>query len=117
MFIWADDTEYTLRITSERRAFIVGKSRVTHLRALSGAPSLFHEKNPRRIQYHRYGVRNHLFVTRKYFGRRATLRYIKEHLVLIMRLCRAGMFRKAGVVIAGLAQGMRYSPPAEPVDP
>lgn len=116
MFIWADDTEYTLRITAERKAYIVGGSKVTHLRAISGAPNIFHEDNPRRIEYHRYSVRNHLYVARKYRGRRATVRYIRDQAVLALRLCRAGKFRKAGVVISGLVQGVRFSPSVEPVD-
>jgi dTDP-4-dehydrorhamnose reductase len=116
MFIWADDTEYTLRVTATQKAFVVGGSRVVHLRAMSGVPDIFHESNPRRIEYHKYSVRNHLYVAKRHRGRRAALRYAGEQIAVALKLCRSGMFRKAAVVASGLIQGIAFSPAVEAAD-
>ena len=49
MFIWGDDTEYTLRLSKDRPGFVVGDSRAVHVRAAPGALSLAHETEPGRI--------------------------------------------------------------------
>ena len=60
-FIWGDDTEYTLRLTTfYGPAYFVGNSVVTHKRGLAKAISLQNETNSNRIKFFYYKIRNQL---------------------------------------------------------
>lgn len=66
-FLWGDDTEYTRRLVRDAgRAFLCGRSRVTHLRAGSAKISVFREKNRARVPIYAYYYRNALYNSQKY---------------------------------------------------
>ena len=75
MFIWGDDTEYTLRLSRDRPGFVVGDSRAVHVRAAPGALSLAHETEPGRIRLHRLLTRNVILTKRRHEGRASAARY------------------------------------------
>lgn len=116
MFIWADDSEYTVRVTHDRPGYLVGSSRVLHLRAAPGAPSLATETNPVRIGFHRLLTRNTAYLIRTHYGRRALWNFVKDELRRARRLALGGHVSKAGVVLKGLWQGLHFNPRVERAD-
>ena len=110
MFIWGEDSEYTLRVTREQPGFLVGDSRVIHIRAINGALDIRTEKNPARVKYHFYFKRNDVYLKRRYDGPRAIIRQIRQHLVMAIKLGMRGQFSRAGIVINGTLQGIRFNP-------
>ena len=68
-FIWGDDTEYTMRLTSMYGpAYVVGKSIVVHKRFGPSNLSIVDETNVNRIAMYRYQFRNGLINASEYFG-------------------------------------------------
>ena len=116
MFIWADDSEYTVRVTHDRPGYLVGASRVLHVRAAPGAPSLATETNPIRIGFHRLLTRNTAYLVRTHYGRRALWSFVKDELRRARRLAFEGHMKKASVVLQGLWQGLHFHPRVEPAD-
>lgn len=79
-FIWGDDTEYTMRIIGKYgAAYIVGSSKVTHMRTLTSNLSIFKENNISRIKMYYYLVRNTLLNTKTYFGENAYKNFLKKY--------------------------------------
>ncbi|TBU86712.1 glycosyl transferase family 2 [Pseudomonas dryadis] len=117
MFIWGEDTEFTLRVTRSKPGYLVGASKVLHLRQEGGgAISIRTEKNPVRIRYHRHFVRNELFIMRKYANQRRVLLTFAYQVWGMLRLLRKGELNKARVVLLGLAEGLGFSPQVESAD-
>jgi dTDP-4-dehydrorhamnose reductase len=120
MFIWGEDSEFTLRISAEQPGFLCGQSRVQHLRALSGNLDLRKEVDPIRLQWHQFRVRNSIYNRRLHGDRLQLLDHMLRHLVLFFRLIRAGDFRRARLLGAGLASGLTFKPQRafaeEPID-
>ncbi|WP_022961505.1 glycosyltransferase family 2 protein [Halopseudomonas pelagia] len=113
MFIWGEDTEFTLRVTSKVPGYIVGNSKVQHLRQENGAISIMAENSPSRLQYHRHYFRNEIFVARKYYRTRRLIMSVFNQLVLIFRLLRMRKTTKARIVFQGLLESWRFFPTAE----
>lgn len=114
MFIWGEDAEFTLRVTRETPGYLVGNSRVAHVRPGTGI-NIRTETNPVRIGYYRNFVRNNIFLARKYKTRRRLLSVIASNLALITQLMLSGELRKAGIVIRGVVQGMGFSPEVQTI--
>lgn len=113
MFIWGEDTEFTLRVTGKVPGYIVGNSKVQHLRQENGAISIMAEKCPSRLQYHRHYFRNEIFVARKYYRNRRLIVSIFKQLALILRLLRMHKIEKARIVLQGLLESSRFFPTVE----
>lgn len=116
MFIWGEDSEFTLRVTQEAPGYLVASSRVLHLRQVSGAIDIATESNPVRLQCHRHYVRNEVFITRRFFRRRRVLRILAMQMMLTLRLLRRGQWRKSSIVFAGLLDSLRFAPRPEPAE-
>ena len=77
-FIWGDDTEYTMRIIGKfGAAYLVGTSKVYHLRENVSNLSMKTENNPNRIKMYYYLIRNTLINTKYYSGKKAFKNQIK----------------------------------------
>ncbi|MBL6080364.1 glycosyltransferase [Belnapia sp. T18] len=116
MFIWGEDTEFTLRVTRDRPGFIVGDSCALHLRRIAGALDIHTERDPVRIAYHFYRIRNDVFLRRRFEGRRAMLRLLRQQGLEALDLAIAGEFAKAGIILRGLLAGLRFDPAIEAAD-
>lgn len=116
MFIWGEDTEYTLRITQDKPGFLVGASKVLHLRQQNGPLSIFPETNPARMKYYFYFIRNRIFITRKYFGRYRLVLHVSKVVFMVIRLLRKGLFYKAWIVLKGIVGSVFFFPGTEAVD-
>lgn len=113
MFIWGEDTEFTLRITARAPGYIVGRSKVQHLRQENGAISIMAEANPARLKYHRHYFRNEVFVARKYYRNRRLIISIFKQLALTCRLLRMRQTQKARIVLQGLWESRLFNPGIE----
>ncbi len=116
MFIWGEDTEYTLRITEKVPGYIVGKSKVQHLRQENGRIDITTESNPSRVRYHRHHVRNELYIARKYLRPRQLIMSMLHQVKLSLNLVCHREFLKAGIVMAGLLESSHFSPAREPAN-
>lgn len=113
MFIWGEDTEYTLRITQDIPGFVVGASKVMHLRQEKGVLNIISDNNETRIKYYRYLIRNRIFVTRKYRSHLVVIKIICLDLYVILKLLRRCKIKKARIVAMGLIEGLLFSPAVE----
>lgn len=116
MFIWGEDSEFTLRVTRDRPGYVVGASRALHVRQLAGVLDIRTERNPARINYHFHRIRNDVFMKRRFENPRAVARLVRRQLALAFRLCQAQEFFKARVVLRGLLAGLSFNPPIEAAD-
>lgn len=116
MFIWGEDTEYTLRITQDKPGFLVGTSKVLHLRERNGPISILSENNPARMKYYYYFIRNRVFIARKYFGKYRLALHVSKVVLMILRLLRKGAFYKARIVLEGLMSSVLFRPRIESID-
>ena len=82
-FIWGDDTEYTLRMTSHyRNAYFVGKSVVIHKRNGAKNLSVLDEENPNRIKMYKLMIRNNLVSTKNYKSKKKHIKFLFNCLIL-----------------------------------
>jgi GT2 family glycosyltransferase len=116
MFIWGEDTEYTLRVTQKAPGFLVGNSRVMHLRQENGSIDIKTETNHARLKYHRHYVRNEVYVARKYYRQRRALLTVIHQLRLTWQLVMRGELNKARIVMQGLLESGRFKPRPESAD-
>jgi len=116
MFIWGEDSEFTYRITKRHPGYMVADSKALHLRQLGGMISVVTETNPARLRYHRYLIRNQIYVARVHLSKLDFLRYMIRRLQLIARLVKDGAWRKAGIVGMGLIDSLTFRPSIEAAD-
>ena len=116
MFIWGEDSEYTLRITEKNPGFVVGRSKVQHLRQESGSIDIVSERNPNRIQYHRHLIRNEVFVARRYYRQRRLIMAVLHQCKVMLKLLKQREFGKARIVLTGLLESGRFKPSTEAAD-
>jgi len=70
MFIWGDDTEYSLRISNNYHCFISANSKVLHERITNGTLSIVSEVDNNRLHWYEYQYRNKYYNVYRYKGRR-----------------------------------------------
>lgn len=117
MFIWGEDTEYTYRITQHCPGFVVGNSKAIHVRSMSGLLSILTETNPVRLGYHRYHVRNHLYIARQRLGWRGWVRTVlTDHRRTVVHLLLRGDWMRARVVLGGVFDSLGFRPVVEPAE-
>lgn len=116
MFIWGEDTEFTLRVTRDKPGFLVGASKVLHLRQENGPIDILTETSAARLKYHRHLIRNNVFIARKYQQGREILSLFYGIFSLLGKLLRGGQLRKARVLLHGLAESLWFFPGSEAAD-
>ncbi len=110
MFIWGEDSEYTLRVTREASGYMAVRSRVEHVRGISGSPDIRAEDDPVRIGWYRFQIRNNIYLSRRYRGSLSTISYILRTSRLAGHLVLCGHMRKARVVLHGILLGITFNP-------
>lgn len=110
MFIWGEDAEFTLRIARQYPGYLVGNSRVVHLRQEEGPLSIIKETNPVRLGYFKNRYRNNIYIIRKHYA------YYHLPVVILQSLWSCGKLfarrkpRQAMTVISGLWESLVFSP-------
>ena len=108
LFIWGDDKEYTLRMTHCcAPAYLVGRSRVIHKRAIAKRISIENETEPRRIDQFYYNYRNILVNVNAYEkGARSVIKRILGFNLLGLRILKdrnqQNRWRKIRVIHRGI---------------
>lgn len=108
-FIWGDDSEYTLRLSNKYECFVVGKSIVTHKRAIQAALSFDKETDSKRLQNFYYSFRNWGYVSTKSSIKRKFKYYIK-HLMLVLKYFIKGQPLKSRIIIKSLYSLLTFDP-------
>ena len=116
MFMWGDDTEFTLRISEDVPGYLVAASKVLHMRRVSGTIDILREVDPNRVALHRHLVRNELFVARRYFRKRRVLGLLGSRLWQVLQMLKSRQFTKARIVTKGLLESFRFAPETEMAD-
>lgn len=110
-FIWGDDTEYTLRISTIYKSYLAGKSLIIHKRLGNEGLSILKMTDPRRFKMYSYLTRNHMFLARKgLMGNGGIRNQIRYNLKIILRLTLKGRFQKAKIVMSGMCRGFYFNP-------
>ena len=116
MFMWGDDTEFTLRISEDVPGYLVAASKVLHMRRVSGTIDILREVDPNRVALHRHLVRNELFVARRYFRKRRVLGLLGSRLWQVLQMLKSRQLSKARIVTKGLLESFRFAPEIEMAD-
>lgn len=116
MFIWGEDTEYTLRITDRCPGFLVSESRVVHLRQLSGTVNIMTETSETRLKYHRHHIRNHMYIARRYGRKLEMLRHAVRQFQILFALLKRRDLKRARIVATGILESFWFRPSIEPAD-
>lgn len=114
MFIWGDDSEFTLRLSDRHACYIVGQSIVLHKRQSNKTLSVYSEERSMRIQMYYYFYRNAVYVIIKYeksFHHKiyALLRLMSAVFLIPFR-SRTHLSLRMAVVIRGIAAGLFFRP-------
>lgn len=118
MFIWGEDTEFTMRVTRDKPGFMVGKSQVMHLRQESGPISILTNNCPGRLGLYRHHIRNKIFIARKYrhYQKYLVLQELFKITGLFFKLIGRREFKKAGIVLQGMIESINFYPRQEAAD-
>ncbi|MDN3522058.1 glycosyltransferase family 2 protein [Halomonas ramblicola] len=116
MFIWGEDAEFTLRISRKHPGYLVGSSRVVHLRQEAGPLSIMKETNPVRLGYFKKYYRNNIYIARKYYPAYRYLIALIRALWSGSRLLARGKPRLAMVVLKGVWESIGFSPTTQAID-
>jgi GT2 family glycosyltransferase len=112
-FIWADDTEYCLRLARFTRLYQVGKSRTKHLKSGDASQRVFVELDPRKIAQYHWLYRNRLFVNLKYDGLFATdtIQFVYRSFRDMILSIKSGNFAlaKCRTILYGLWSGVTFA--------
>lgn len=111
MFIWSDDIEYTSRLIACAPGYLVGKSRVVHMRTAQGV--LEYETDADRVGLYYFEYRNRVYVARKRGGEFAWRSSSRTLLTLARLWGKPLFFRKLVVIMRGSIAGLFFSPEPE----
>lgn len=118
------DIDFTLRITDVVPAYLVGASRVVHLRKIGGTYSILSETDPVRMRvFYRYHFRNNIYIRRKYYSNIRSILYIAKLLVEVVRALPIEEHRwtRVRAILLGVVTGLVFRPrepePASPSRP
>ncbi len=114
MFMWGEDREYTVRISRDVPGFLVGGSTVLHARETEGQLDIRTERNPDRIRYHYYMIRNTTFTTLRYERKRQLIYLLVRQAKLAGAMLSKGRWYGATLILSGVAHGFLFHPAALP---
>lgn len=116
-FIWADDVEYSLRISSRYDSFFVYESQVIHAIKTNTAASLLEEPDKERLKRFTYLYRNKYYIARR-TSWRAWVSYWLEFNYTSFKIIFSGTtmkFRRLGAMYKGVLKGLFFYPRIEKV--
>jgi dTDP-4-dehydrorhamnose reductase len=116
--VWGEDTDYCLRITERRPAYLVGRSRAVHLRGVAGELDIFAEPAGPRLDRFYYLYRNTVYLRRRYWPRRGLYLFLAKamgHFFKCLAFPHQGP-RRALLVLRGTLAGLFFAPRYAPID-
>lgn len=119
-FIWADDSEYSLRISSKYDSYVVLSSEITHKMAVNANTDwkTFIQEDSDRISRYFYNFRNRLFLE-KQKGILSALWYLMKSIVvsfIALTMSKTRKFQKFTITWKGLLSGIVFNPKIEYVN-
>jgi GT2 family glycosyltransferase len=116
--VWGEDTDYCLRVTEDRPGFIVGRSRIVHIRGVPGDLSIFTEPDGPRLERFYYLYRNTMYLRRRYWPWHAYWLFVAKAAGHVVRCltCRNRPLHRAGLVLRGLVAGFFFTPDYVPLE-
>lgn len=113
-----EDIDFTLRATERAPGYLVGKSKVTHLRESGGVFSALTQVDPRRIRMASCYYRNNIYLRRRYYSWARMLLFVgKSGWEALMALrARTHRFRRAASILRGVLAGLWFVPRRRPID-
>jgi GT2 family glycosyltransferase len=112
-FLWADDTEYSLRLARFTKLYQVGKSKTKHLKSGDASQRVFVEQDPRKIAQYHWFYRNRIFVNLKYDGltSTSTIQFVYRSFRDMVLSIKSGQFarEKCQTIIYGLWSGITFA--------
>jgi GT2 family glycosyltransferase len=105
---YGEDTDYTLRTTEVLDAYLVGKSKVTHLSPDVGRFRALAKKDPTSIDSERYYYRNNLYFRWYYYSFGRTVLYVGRCLyeALLALGAKSYPLRRMSAIMRGLLGGL-----------
>jgi GT2 family glycosyltransferase len=105
---YGEDTDFTLRTTEVLPAYLVGRSKVTHLSPDVGRFRALAKDNPTSIDMERYYYRNNLYFRWYYYSFGRTVLYIGRCLyeALLALSAKSYPLRRMTAILRGLASGL-----------
>lgn len=116
LFIWGEDSDFTLRISRKCPGYLVGSSRVVHLRQEAGPLSIMRETNTARLEYFKKYYRNNIFIAKSHYPAHHYPIAILKVLWTSGRLLARRKPRLAMMLLKSIWESIGFSPTPQPVD-
>lgn len=116
-FIWADDLEYTRRISRRYPCYVIPASVTVHKCATNNGGNISTDEAAR-IERYRYAYRNEVYVYRRE-GLRGFMRLLLRtplHILRVLVKSRDRRFERIRVILGGTLKGLSFHPEIEYID-
>lgn len=113
MFIWADDVEYSTRLSLQKNSYLVSDSRVTHKCKANDSNESILNCPTNRIIYYECMYRNRMYIYRKHYNFSYTILYFTNYLLMSLKVifkARNKRLRRFKAVISGTLKGIFFNP-------
>lgn len=118
-FIWGDDVEYTMRLSSRRDSFFVYDSQVVHAIKQNITTTIIDEEDEQRLKRYSLLYRNKYFIARR-TSQRAKMSFwmeVKNVVKDILKKSKENKWKKCSVVLKSALSGLFFRPKIEYVHP
>lgn len=113
-FIWADDLEYTRRISRRYPCYVIPASVTVHACATNNGGNISTDE-PSRIRRYRYAYRNEVYLYRRE-GMRGVMHLVLRtplHILRVLARSRGQKLERVRVILGGTLEGLSFKPPIE----
>lgn len=113
-FIWADDAEYTRRISMKYKCYMIPKSKVTHRCASNIGGNIVLDSEERLSRY-KYAFRNDTYVSRRegIFGIIKAIARIPYYSILVLFKAKTKKWERIKIIHSSTIKGFAFNPPIE----
>lgn len=113
MFIWADDVEYSTRISSKFPSYLVPNSIVIHKCKENNYGDDIVNCQMNRIFYYQCMFRNRIYIYRKYYSKKILLLHIFQYLLLVLSVIFKSnnyKYKRIKSILKGIINGLFFNP-------
>lgn len=113
LFIWGDDTEYTKRLSSRKKSYLVIDSVVLHKTKNNLSDVSIINDDDERISRYYYLYRNLLFISRQYYGKAHTAKLIIKDVAMgfkILVTAKHKKFFRIRILNKAIVKGLYFKP-------
>lgn len=116
-FIWADDLEYTRRISRQYPCYVIPDSVTVHKCATNNGGNIATDR-PERVDRYRYAYRNEVYVYRRegWPGIRRLLLRTPLHILRVLTQSKGQRWKRIKVIVGGTIKGFGFKPEIEYVN-